>query len=85
MLLPIAQLGSYADDKHSTILLADGILTLFRTEVRVHPEQFLTVDKVYLTRKERLDLRTSLTGEVFRAKNSIVNLLAHTLSMSSPI
>ena len=41
VLLTIGQLASNADDKYSSIFLADGILTLLGCEVRIHLEELL--------------------------------------------
>ena len=79
VLLAIRQLATNTNHEDSAILLADGILALFRCLVRIHLEQFFSMNEVNLLRQERFDLRISLASQIFRTTNGGIDTLHHIL------
>jgi len=79
VLLAVAQLSADTDHEYSSVLLADGILTLFRCFVGIHLQQFLGMYKVNLLWQEWLYLRISLAGKVFSTTNSGIYALYYIL------
>lgn len=84
MLLAIAKLATNAHDEHGAMLLADGILALLRSHVRVHLTQLLRVDEENVLREERLDGRVRLADIELSAENGAVDL-AHNLFQEGDI
>ena len=79
MLFTVGEGSADTDDEHSAISLADGILALLGSFVRIHLQQFLCMNKVDLLRKERLQLGIGLTSEVLRTADGGVDALHHVL------
>ena len=75
MLLAVRQLTADTDDKHRTICLADGVLTLLGRLVGIHLQQLFSMDKVYLLRQEGLNLRIGLAGQILRSADSGIDTL----------
>ena len=69
VLLSVAQLSADTLNEHGAIFLADGILTLLRSLVRIHIEQILCMDEMNLLRQEWLELRIVLASEELGAED----------------
>ena len=81
VLLAVRQLRADADDKHRTILLADGILALLGRERGVALQELLRVDERDLLGQEGFDLRVGLADVIFGAQNSAVDALNDALEV----
>ena len=77
MLLSIAQLSADTLDKHGTVFLADSILTLLRSFVRIHIKQILRMDKMNLLWQERLQLWIVLASQELGAEDGCIDAANH--------
>ena len=66
----VTQFTSDADDKYRAVFLSNEVFAFFRGLVRIHIQQFLSMDEVDVMGKERSDLRIGFTYHVFRAAHS---------------
>ena len=77
MLLTITQLTTNTLYEYCAIFLADSILSLFRSHIRIHIKQILRMNKMNLFWQERLQLWIMLTGEIFSTADSSINATHH--------
>ena len=77
MLLSIAQLSADTLYKYGTIFLADSILALLRSLVRIHIEQILRMDKMNLLWQERLQLWIVLASQELGAEDGCIDAANH--------
>ena len=79
VLLAVGKLAADANDEHSSILLADGVLALLGAEVWIHGQQILAVYKVDILGQEWSNLLVGLAHQVFCASDGCINALNHIL------
>ena len=77
MLLSIAQLSADTLYKYGAIFLADSILALLRSLVRIHIEQILRMDKMNLLWQERLQLWIVLASQELGAEDGCIDAANH--------